>query len=133
VPELAVASGDFAFIRGLLRDDGMSGDAIQPYVDAARVPGALTAMIHYYRAAVRDSFAQRGKRRALITCPVLVLWGDGDRYLGTELAEPPVHLVPDARVIHLPRVSHWVQNAAPDEVNAYLLEFTQRAEEHRSP
>ena len=58
-----------------------------------------------------------------ITQKVLVIWGDKDRYLKREMAAPPEKLVPNARVVHLPNATHWVQNDAADEVNRLLLEF----------
>jgi len=55
--------------------------------------------------------------------PVLVIWGEQDRYLGAELAEPDRALVPYARVERLPDASHWVQADQPETVNALLLDF----------
>jgi epoxide hydrolase 4 len=123
VPERAIAADDFAYVRKLFRRDGFTNDAIEPYVEALKLPGALTAAVSYYRAAIRRVVTGRTPTMTPIRCPVLVIWGDQDRFLGKELAEPPARFVPDARVVHLPDAPHWVQTAAPDQVNHLLLGF----------
>lgn len=75
--------------------------------------------LHYYRAAARH----RSPRWKRIDAEVLVVWGDRDRWLGSELAEPDPEWVPHARVEHIPDASHWVQADAPERVGELLLEF----------
>jgi epoxide hydrolase 4 len=123
LPELAIARNDYAYVRRTFGIDGFTNDEIQPYVDALKAPGAVTAALNYYRAAIRRILTGRTPKSVVIACPVLVIWGDADRYLGKEMAEPPARFVPNAQVVHIPNAPHWVQNAAPDEVNALLLKF----------
>jgi epoxide hydrolase 4 len=123
IPERAIAKDDFAYLRRSFGADGFTEEEIQPYVDAMKTPGALTAALNYYRAAIRRVLTGRTPKTAVIECPVLVIWGDKDRFLGKEMAEPPARFVPKSRVVHLPEASHWVQNAAPAEVNELLLKF----------
>jgi len=77
-----------------------------------------TGPLNYYRAAGRDP-----PRVSVIDAPVLVIWGDKDRWLGADLAEPGRRWVPDLRLERIPEASHWVQADAPDRVNALLLDF----------
>jgi len=128
IPERAITRDDFAFVRRTFRADRVPDDDIERYVDALRIPGAVPAAINYYRAAIRRVATGRVPRMRTIEEPVLVVWGDRDRYLGREMAEPPKRFVPHARVVHVPDATHWVQNDAPDRVNELLLEFiTERA------
>jgi epoxide hydrolase 4 len=86
-------------------------------------PGALTATLNYYRALLRNP---REKQTLLerIEAPVLVIWGERDRFLSRRLADPPLHWVPNLlHVERLPDASHWVAEDRPREVNALLLEF----------
>ena len=56
--------------------------------DAARQPGALRAMVNYYRALVRGGGMKRQKEaRAIppIETPTLMIWGEQDLALGKEL------------------------------------------------
>ena len=77
--------------RMLLRDPvtpgAFSTEEIEAYRDAFLRPGAATAAINYYRAAFRTGTRIPGLRRSLDGVPTLVLWGEGDRYLGSELLD----------------------------------------------
>lgn len=125
IPEHFLLKDDAAFVRRGFRGDGVPAEEVEPYVDAIRVPGAAESAINYYRAAIRRVFRGSVPEMKKIERPVLVVWGDRDRYLGKELAEPPASLVPNARVVHVPGASHWVQNDAADRVNELLLGFVQ--------
>jgi len=126
IPERAIARDDFAYIRKTFARDGFANGEITPTIEALKVPGALTAALHYYRSAIRRLVTGRVPKSAVIACPVLVIWGDRDRYLGKEMAEPPARFVPNATVVHLPDAPHWVQTTAPDEVNHHLLKFARQ-------
>jgi pimeloyl-ACP methyl ester carboxylesterase len=75
--------------------------------------------IHYYRAAMRYLMLRWKK----IDAPALVIWGERDRWLGAELAQPDPRWVPDARVERLPDAGHWVQSDTPERVDDLLLAF----------
>jgi pimeloyl-ACP methyl ester carboxylesterase len=132
LPERAMRRRGFAKLLESLRGEtrpGVFGDEdARAYVDAWSQPRALEGMIAWYRAMFRPSARVPWKR---IERPVLVLWGDGDVHLGRELAEPPPTLVPDARVVHLPGASHWVQIDEAARVNDELVAFLRAGE--RSP
>ena len=78
-------------------------------------------MIDYYRAAVRLGSKQEVRT---VTAPTLVIWGQGDRYLGPKLAEPHAEDVPNLdRVERLPNASHWVHHDEAERVNELLVDF----------
>src|ERR1700741_1535691 len=98
-----------------------TADELDRYTEAWSQPGAATAMIDYYRAAVRLG----SKQKVLpISAPTLVIWGEGDRYLGRKLAEPLAEDVPNLdRAERLPDASHWVHHDQPERVNELLIDF----------
>jgi pimeloyl-ACP methyl ester carboxylesterase len=49
-----------------------------------------------------------------------MVWGEQDTALGLELTEGYGPYVADFTLVRLPRVSHWVQQEAPSQVNAAL-------------
>jgi pimeloyl-ACP methyl ester carboxylesterase len=54
----------------------------------------------------------------------LVIWGQRDRYLGEELAEPDHDDVPNLdRVERLADASHWVHHDEPERVTRLLIDF----------
>ncbi|HEX8103090.1 MAG TPA: alpha/beta hydrolase [Solirubrobacteraceae bacterium] len=127
LPERLVRAGNWAFLRRQFEDarpGAFPPEDVARYVEAWERPGAMTAMVNYYRAAVRD--APRAARRVVppVKAPTRVIWGDDDRYLSAELAEPHRADVPNLeRVIHLPGASHWVQHDEPEQVTELLAEF----------
>lgn len=85
----------------------------------ALIPGAMTAMINYYRA--NTGMLQRwGPVPPVIETPTLMIWGEEDAALSIENTEGYESLVADFTLHRLPGVSHWVQQEAPQEVNAIL-------------
>jgi epoxide hydrolase 4 len=59
-----------------------------------------------------------------ISAPTLVIWGEKDRYLGPDLAEPHHEDVPNLdRVERLPDASHWVHHDEPQRVTQLLIDF----------
>jgi epoxide hydrolase 4 len=121
LPELLARRGNYVLLRRSLRE-AFSPQETDRYVEAMARPGALTSGINYYRALLRYAAANRRAVRR-IDAPVLVIWGERDRYLGRELADPPREWVPNARVERFPNATHWVQNDEPDHVNQLLIEF----------
>ena len=97
-------------------------DVLQVYRDSAARPGALTAMLNYYRALVRGGGGQRQAALGypVIETPTLMVWGEEDVALEKSTTYGTDRYVADLTVRYLPRVSHWVQQEAPDTVNAML-------------
>jgi pimeloyl-ACP methyl ester carboxylesterase len=126
LPERLIARDNFSFAKRSLRADsrGAFSDAdLERYVEAWAQPGALSGMINYYRAALRQSPRAAVGRLVPIQTRTLVIWGERDRHLGAELAEPLPQWVPNVRVERIPEATHWVQHDAPERVNELLLEF----------
>jgi pimeloyl-ACP methyl ester carboxylesterase len=96
---------------------------IDHYRDNASQPGALTAMINYYRANFVGVLDEPAPVLALLT---LLLWGEEDTALGLELTEGYAPLVTDFELVRFPGVSHWVQQEAPEAVNAAMRGWMRR-------
>jgi epoxide hydrolase 4 len=131
IPERMLRRDRFSMLKRAMRADRakfgkpavFSDEVLERYVQSWSQPGALTAMLGYYRAALRQSPRRAGARMQPIDAPTLVIWGDHDTALGSELAEPEARWVKDVRVVHLPEATHWVQHDEPERVNELLLEF----------
>jgi len=94
---------------------------IERYVEAIRQPGAATATVNYYRAALREVASRSSV--PVITRPTMVIWGMDDRALGPELIVGLEPYVPGVRIERIEDASHWVAQDAPEKVNALLLDF----------
>jgi pimeloyl-ACP methyl ester carboxylesterase len=99
-------------------------DVLDAYRANASEPGALRAMLAWYRAAARGGFARMVRRGfPTIEVPTLMLWGENDVALGKETTYGTHRYVRDLRLHYLPGASHWVQQDAPERVNAELRDF----------
>jgi pimeloyl-ACP methyl ester carboxylesterase len=83
-------------------------------------PGALTAMINYYRAAVRAGSVAMNPQPGTVDVPTLMIWGEEDTALGKATTVGTEQYVKDLTLRYLPGVSHWVQQEAPERVNAMI-------------
>jgi pimeloyl-ACP methyl ester carboxylesterase len=126
LPErLARAAGRRMFERlyAEARPGAYTAEDISRSVDALlRTPGGLKGPIDYYRAALRQSPRRAQAQFKPIPAEVLVIWGEKDIHLGSEMADSDPVLVPHVRVVRLPDASHWVQHDEPARVSTLLTE-----------
>lgn len=125
LPEALIAARGYEAIersfRGMAVDKSRFPDeVIDVYKKNAAEPGALTAMVSYYRAIPRSLGIQRARGYPKIEVPTLMVWGEQDAALGKELTYGTDEYVSDLTLRYLPGVSHWVQQEAPERVNAIL-------------
>ena len=95
-------------------------DVLDHYRRNAQLPGAMTAMINYYRALMQGEKPAEWTNPPQLDTPTLMIWGEEDAALGKELTYGTEELVTDFTIRYLPQVSHWVQQEAPEAVNAMI-------------
>jgi pimeloyl-ACP methyl ester carboxylesterase len=94
----------------------------------AAEPVARRAMIHYYRALLRGGARrQAALGYPAIDVPTLMIWGEDDMVLTKATTYGTDAWVKDLTIHYLPGVSHWVQQDAPEAVNALLRDWLGRA------
>jgi epoxide hydrolase 4 len=128
LPERLAALGRYRYFRYGFGHDAKPGaftkQDIDRYVEAWSQPGAVSAEINYYRAVLRRSPKEAHARLKPVQAPTRVIWGENDRYLEPDLAEPARADVPNLEdVIRLPDASHWVQHDEPERVSELLIQF----------
>lgn len=98
-------------------------EVLKVYRDAASQPGAARAMVNYYRAAFRGGGLRRQDPQRVkrpLEMPTLLIWGEQDTALGIETTRGTERYVKDLTLRYIPDASHWVQQEAPEVVNAML-------------
>jgi len=127
LPEKVLSARGFRAIREAMRrtcehPERFSDADAAVYASAAAQPGALTAMLNYYRALVRGGGVRRkwSGPWPTIEIPTLLVWGEKDVALGKELTYGTERYAPDLTLRYLPDSSHWVQQDSPDAVNVIL-------------
>lgn len=130
LPERLLAMGGARAIGKVFTETAVDAsrfgpDEIAPFQAAASEPGATKAMVDYYRALGRGGGAKRQGRLGFppIRTPTLLIWGEEDAALSKELTHGTERHVADLTIRYLPKVSHWVQQEAPETVNVMLRAF----------
>jgi epoxide hydrolase 4 len=125
LPEFALRWENFKALtyafRQSRRPNAFPDADLAKYRAAWSEPGALTAMLNWYRAIAPEQVPAEGPPR--ITVPVLMIWGVRDAYLVPELAEASAKFCTNASVASIDDASHWVQYDAREQVNELLLAF----------
>lgn len=123
LPEAILGAAGYRTIARALRASSRPGtfpdEELAEYRRAWSQPGAMTAMLNWYRALRRQTDRQWPTR---VTVPLTVIWGKKDQALRSVMAEESVALCDQGELIWLPDNTHWVQHEAAEEVNALLIE-----------
>lgn len=126
LPEKMLLAADARAVRRAFLDSAAHKEKFPPadldiYARAAQRPGAISAMINYYRALMRFRGANGSALGdARVETPTLVLWGENDIALDIHLLDGMDEWVPNLTLHRLPGISHWVQQDAPEDVNRLL-------------
>ncbi len=124
LPEMGMRADDWREAVRALRGSGLihtfTNEDIQQYKEAWSQPGAITAMINWYRAL---RYEMKLPKEMRIKVPTLMMWGMKDMALTHRMARPSIDHVEEGNLILLPDATHWVQHDAAEEVNHYLIDF----------
>lgn len=101
------------------RPGAFSASDLDRYVEAWLQPGAMTAMLNWYRALVRLPRAAPPR----VAVPTLILWGERDTALQAGLAEASLAFCDAGRICWYPQASHWLAHEEPAAVSADLTRF----------
>jgi len=116
----AKAVGD-SFTKMAVDKSRFPTEVTDVYREAALRSGAMRSMVNYYRAALRGGRGSAKEELPMIETSTLLIWGLEDTALSKETTDGTDEHVSDLTMRFLPDVSHWVQQEAPETVNAMLL------------
>jgi pimeloyl-ACP methyl ester carboxylesterase len=119
---LAAALTRATFRRELVKKGSMDERDLDRFMEVFE-PLDRRPSANPYRAQHRFRREPIEGRCRPISCPVLVIYGEDDPYMGPGLARPPVEWVPNARVEFIPGANHRVQMAEPRRVTELLAAF----------
>jgi pimeloyl-ACP methyl ester carboxylesterase len=114
-----------AFLSWAANKERFPPEVLQVYANAALRPGALTAMLNYYRALLRRP-DMRAIGDGMVRVPTLMIWGEEDVAIDIRCTDGTDQWVPELELHRLPGVSHWVQQDAPEAVNDILSDWLDR-------
>ena len=123
LPERALARNGGAAVRVMFRGVAIDPDVLDTLARQIANPGQATAMLNWYRALRYSDRATAALLSRPIEIPTLVIWGEADVALDPICLDGTERYATDLRIVRLPGISHWVQQHAPDQVNALLRDF----------
>jgi epoxide hydrolase 4 len=106
----------------------------QGYLDAWSQPGAMRAMLNWYRATPLvvpgiDETTPEAPLLALpaeqfaVRMPHLVVWGEVDQALRPSCLDGLSAFAPDLAIERVPGAGHWILHEKPDEVAGLVSDF----------
>ncbi|NOU08601.1 MAG: alpha/beta hydrolase [Nitrospira sp.] len=133
LPEAALSAGHGYAIGEIFRrmTKQMPENLIQLYRRQACEPGALTAMLNYYRAALRGGGALRQRRLGYPTihAPTLVIWGVQDQALVSQNLDGLHDVVDQLTVVRVADAGHFLHEDEPEQVTRDMLLWLQQHEQ----
>jgi epoxide hydrolase 4 len=124
LPEVFFSSFHFrAGSRSLLRSSRpgtFTAEDLAQYRAAWSQPGALTAMINWYRALFRTRAKFKDKT---VRVPTRILWGERDAFLLAEMAHESLRYCANAELFTFANATHWLQHEEPARVAELLIDF----------
>jgi pimeloyl-ACP methyl ester carboxylesterase len=124
LPEYLLRRNDWRRTVLALRGSGkvhtFTNDDIAKYKKAWSQPGAITAMLNWYRAG---RYMPGLLKKTRVKVPTLMIWGMEDKALSHRMARPSMDHCENGKLVFFEDTIHWVQHDESDAVNGLLIEF----------
>ena len=128
-----------ALRRGSTRHDNLDDATVRVYQDAFADPERVKAAMGYYRTVTRNALLKQFRKRQVkpdpaidgdaprrITSPTLIVWGMRDPVLTPGLLAGMRRDIPQAEIVPLSGIGHFVPEEAPDELADAIARFAGR-------
>ena len=126
LPEWTLKALNYRLLKkamtGTARPGTFTDEEIATYQAAWQQPGALTGMLHWYRAFKHTKL----HLNLDVSVPTFMLWGKKDTALGAEMAAPSIARCVNGKLVFLEEATHWLHHEQPDIVNQEILNFIRR-------
>jgi len=119
IPERFVKAANWNFLIGAL-PEYWEEDQYNRYREAWDQPGAITAMINWYRATFGGS--KSTQKDNSIQVPTLMIWGKKDPHLSHQMAPLSLEYCQNGELVYFEEASHWVQHDKAPEVSQLLID-----------
>jgi len=124
LPEALLRRNDWAALAQVLTGSSRPGTFSQEdlalYRAAWNQPGAITGMLNWYRAILKQNMKGADGR---VRVPVELIWGARDPAAGVELAHQSIALCDQGHLALIEDASHWVQHEQPERVQQLITRF----------
>jgi pimeloyl-ACP methyl ester carboxylesterase len=107
-------------LRGSGKIHTFTNEEIAEYRKAWSQPGAITAMLNWYRAG---RYIPGLLKETRVKVPTLLIWGMQDTALSHRMARLSVDYCDNGKLVLFEDATHWVQHDEAEAVNQLLIDF----------
>jgi pimeloyl-ACP methyl ester carboxylesterase len=119
-PERSLAADDFAVLRSLW--SSIPKEQVDEYLSVFSQPGALTAVLNWYRAnAVLLEKRREGPKFGAVQHPTLLIWGNQDIAIGRVAVEQTAQYMKGPYRLVEVNAGHWLAQEEPERVHDEIL------------
>ncbi|HEX9377831.1 MAG TPA: alpha/beta hydrolase [Actinomycetota bacterium] len=122
-PEFVASIIELALDLGLTNKDVLTREMVEAYVGPFAGDEGAHAFFRAARAIDGVGLTGREDDLAALDIPALLVWGEDDPYLGTELADRLVEVLARPSLVLLPGCAHFTPEEAPDTLAPLLAQF----------
>ncbi len=108
---------------GMGHPERLTAGTVREYLRPFQGEEGAAALLRLVRALDGTGLVGLEERLGALDIPVLLLWGEDDRYLPVELGERLHDLIPTSSMAVLPGCSHFLPEDAPETVAPLLFEY----------
>jgi len=123
LPERFAKGANWKFLIGAM-PDYWEEDQYDRYREVWAQPGAITAMINWYRAT--SGRFGRSRKSDPIQPPTIIMWGKKDPHLSYQMAHLSLEHCQDGKLVLFEDATHWVQHDKASEVSQLLIDHFQK-------
>jgi pimeloyl-ACP methyl ester carboxylesterase len=124
----------FRMLAGFSQTDWMTAEAREGYIAAWSPPGAMPAMLNWYRAspiavpapgepAPHSPLLDVPDEALTVRVPHLVIWGEADEALRPACLQGLERYAPDLTIQRISGAGHWLLHEKPKEVAGAIRSF----------
>lgn len=132
LPEWGMKRFNFASLKTILTHTSNKGsydaEDFHHLEEAWSEPGALTAMVNYYRAMLRNIRIPEGDGK--ISTPTQILWGEKDLALSLESAYESEAYLLNGHLLTYPDATHWLAHDKAEDVSNKLINHLRNHSTH---
>ena len=118
-PEILLRSRNWRNLASNMKNSFSEKD-LQEYKAAWSQPGAIKAMVNWYRCLFLQKSEDKPKRR--IKIPTLIVWGKQDPHIMWELASESAAMCDNCEVKFIEDATHWVLQDDPENTSKFMIE-----------
>jgi pimeloyl-ACP methyl ester carboxylesterase len=125
LPEATLSADGYRSLRRALLNSSRKGTFSEAdlalYQETWSRPGALTAMLNWYRAL--PGFIPEDRSKLRVSMPVLIVWGMRDDFMERGMAEASLALCDQGRIRWFEDATHWVHLEEAQALQAEITDF----------